>query len=226
MKITYLKIAKLILLLFICVSVHSQEQKENKYEFSISGGCLLSGKVQGSYESDFNPDNTITIKNSASPMGRIVFDYYLKPKFSVGANINFEKFNIADVLYKGESLDLGNEMNLGTWDGREHVINLNDIKVLELNVSAKWRWALNERIFLKPCIYIGYRRSFSSSLDAREDGMVLNYNIECQYYIIGKHFITADLGIFSQPVGGVKDVAWVRSFGVPYVSVGYGFSID
>jgi len=226
MKNSFYKILKLVLFIFVPMSVCSQEVQDNKYDISLSIGSFFTGKVQGSYRINFDPDYTVTIKNSASPMLKFVFDYNLNPKFSLGTNINFEKFNIKDIIYKGESMKFGNEVSLGVWDGREHVIILDDIKVLELNLSAKWKFALNQNLFIKPCIYIGYRRSFSSSIDARESGMVLNLNAEFQYYIKGQHFVTADLGFFTQPYGGVDDLAWVRSFGVPYMSVGYGFSFN
>ncbi|MDF1551050.1 MAG: hypothetical protein P1P88_24730 [Bacteroidales bacterium] len=215
----------LILYALISFSIYSQDLKDKRLEIYISGGALLSGKVQGSYEADYNPDSTVTIKNKVSPLIRLVADYQLTPKLSVGINMNYAKFNIKDILYKGESMKTGNEVSLGVWDGREHIIPLDDIKMLELNTSIKWRFFLNEKMVLKPCLYLGYRKTFSGSPDAREKGMVLNYNVEYQYYIKAKYFIMADFGIISQPYGGVSHVAHVRSFGVPYFSVGYGISL-
>ena len=118
----------------------------------------------------------------------------------------------------------GNEVNIGTWDGREHIIPLDDIKMPELNASIKGRFFLSDNMALKPCLYIGYRKTFSSSPDAEETGVVLNYNVEYQYYI-QKLFFLVDLGFFSQPYGGVEHVGYVRSSGVPYFTVGIGYSL-
>ena len=218
-------ISKLILFTLIPFSIFSQDLKDKKIEFSITGGALLPGKVQGSYESDYNPDSTVTITNKVSPLIKFVTDYNILPYLSVGINVNYAKFNINDILYKDESMKEGNEVSLGYWDDREHIIPLDDIKMLETNVSVKGRFILTDKMVIKPCVYLGYRKTFSSSPDAREKGMVLNYNVEYQYYLKARHFITADLGIFSQPYGGVTHVAHVRSFGVPYITIGYGFSI-
>jgi len=220
-----IRISELIMLLLVPFSIYSQNLQDKKIEFSISGGALLPGKVQGPYESDYNPDSTVTIKNKVSPLIKIVADYNLTQKLSFGLNINYAKFNIRDIFYKGESMKTGNEVNLGTWGGRERIIPLDDIKMLEINGSIKWRFFLTEKMVLKPCLYLGYRKTFSGSPDAREKGMVLNFSFEYQYYFKAKHFILADFGIISQPYGGISHVAHVRSFGIPYFSVGYGMSL-
>ena len=219
-----ISICKLILFLFIPFSIYSQNLQNKKVEFSISGGAMLPGKVQGSYEADYNPDSTVTIENKISPLIKVVLDYQIMSKFSVGLNLNYAKFNIRDIFYKDKSMKNGNEVSLGFWDGREHIIPLDDIKMLELNGSLKWRFILSEKMVLKPCLYLGYRKTFSGSPDAREKGMVLNYNVEYQYYLKANHLIMADFGIISQPYGGVSHVAHVRSFGIAYFSVGYGIS--
>lgn len=225
MKTINCKISSIVILLLFAFSVYAQETNDKKLSFAIGAGCFFKGKVQGSYEIDYPADQTVTIKNSLSPLLKINADYKIHPKFSIGGNINFAKFTIDDIIFDDESLKLGNEVSLGFWDGREHIIVLDDIKLLEINGSVKYLWQINEKIILKPCLYLGYRRSFSSSKDGREDGIVLNYNFEFQYNITSKHFIIAEFGCFSQPFGGVRDVAYVRSFGVPYLSIGYGFSI-
>ena len=225
LKKTHFIISKLILFILIPFSIFSQNLKDKKFEFSVTGGTLLPGKVQGSYESDYNPDSTVTITNKVSPLVKFVTDYNITSRLSVGINLNYAKFNINDILYKGESMKTGNEVNLGYWDDREHIIPLDDIKMLETNVSVKGRFILTNNMVIKPCLYLGYRKTFSSSPDAREKGMVLNYNVEYQYYFKARHFISADFGIFSQPYGGISHVAHIRSFGVPYFTIGYGFSI-
>ncbi len=225
-KIFFFRISALALFAIITVSVFSQDFNVKQFEFSINGGALLPGKVQGSYESDYNPDSTVIIHNKVSPLIKFVADYNLTKRLSIGVNINYAKFIIDDILYKGESMKTGNEVSLGTWRGREHIIPLDDITMLETNASVKGRFfLLANKMVLKPCLYLGYRKTFSTSPDARDAGMVLNYNIECQYYFNDRYFAMADFGIISQPYGGIEHVANVRSFGVPYFTLGIGFSI-
>ena len=185
---------------------------------------MLPGNVQCSYHLGFDPDSTVTIKNKLSPLIKIVADYNFHPKYSVGLNINYVKFNINDILYKDKSIKSGNEVNLGTWDGREHIIPFDDIKMLEINISVKRRWFLTDNMVLKPSIYIGFRKTYSSRPDAKEKGVVLNYNFEYQY-CIKKMYLSADLGFISQPYGGVEHVGYIRSLGVPCLSLGFGYSL-
>ncbi len=204
--------------------VHAQNKQE-KHFYSISAGGLLAGNVMASYEIDFPANETVDIKNSFSPLIKIEYDYIVQKKLSIGANLNFAKFNISDILFEGESIKTGNEVNLGTWDEREHVIPLDDIKMLELNGSIKYHFVLNPNMKLKTCLYLGYRRTFSSSQDAREQGVVLNYNATLQYQIKPGKYILSDLGFFAQPYGGVEHVGYVKSFGVPYFSIGFGMML-
>ena len=194
-----IRINILILFTLIPFSIFSQDLKDKKFEVSVTGGVLLPGNVQGSYDEDYHPDSTVTIKNKISPFLKFNADYNIISNLSIGVNINYAKFNINDILYKGESMKTGNEVSLGYWDDREHIIPLDDINMLETNASVKRRFILTDNMVIKPCLYLGYRKTFSSSPDAREEGMVLNYNVEYQYYFKAKHFLTADFGIISQP---------------------------
>ncbi len=216
-------------IVFICflntMSAYSQDLSNKKLEISINGGALLSGKVEGSYHINFEPDSTIEIRNKVSPLIKIVADYNLTSRFSIGLNINYAKFNIDDILYKGKSIKKGDEVYLGTWDGRKHIIPFDDIKMFEINASVKWRFIFNNNMVLKPCLYIGFRKTFSSSLDAEEKGVVINYNAEYQYYLTHKYFLIADFGFISQPYGGVEDVGYVRSSGVSYFTLGLGIAL-
>jgi len=214
----------LIIFTMLPISIFSQNLEINKFEFSINGGSLLPGNVKGSYHSDFEPDSTVTIKNRISPLIKIIADYNLNSKYSVGLNVNYAKFNIDDILYKDNSIKNGNKVNLGFWDGREHIIPFDDIKMFEINASIKRRFIFAENMVLKPSLYIGFRKTFSSSPDAEEKGVVLNYNVEYQYYIRDL-FLSADLGFLSQPYGGVDHVGYVRSLGEPYFTFGVGVSI-
>jgi hypothetical protein len=221
-----MKIAILFLLNHLIYSIaYSQNPENKKFEFSIGSGALLPGNVQAAYELDFDPDNTVSIKNKISPMMKIIFDYNIRSKFSVGLNINYAKFNINDILYKEESMKVGNEVSLGVWDGSEHIIPLDDIKMVEINTSIKWRILLTEKMTLKACLYLGYRRTFSGSPDARENGVVLNYNVEYLYFVMQKYFLIGDLGFMAQPFGGVENVGYVRTIGVPYFNLGLGIKL-
>jgi len=205
---------------------YAQTLKKNKVDISLSGGALLpANNVQGSYESNFPDEETVDIKNKACPLIKATFDYNIQTNLSFGANINYASFIIGDILFEEESIKDGNEVYLGTWDGREHVIPLDDIRMLEFNASVKGRFILNENMLIKPCLYFGFRKTFSSSIDAEETGVVLNYNVEYLYYFTGQFFILADVGFFSQPYGGVDNGGYVRAFGVPYFTVGGGFSL-
>ncbi len=225
MNMKYILVA-IVLCCFSTYIMHAQSLEHNKTDITLSVGALLpASNVQGSYESDFPDDETVDIKNSVCPLMKVAFDYNILPSFSIGANINYASFVIEDILYEDESIKDGNEVNLGIWDGREHVIPLDDIRMLELNTSFKGRLILNDNMLIKPSLYIGYRKTFSSSIDAEEKGVVLNYNIEYLYYFTGQFCLLADIGFFSQPYGGVDHVGYVRAFGVPYFTIGGGFSL-
>ncbi len=208
------------------LATNAQSLEDNKVDINLSAGTLLPSKnVQGSYESNFPDEETVDIKNKACPLLKATADYNILPSFSVGININYAKFIIDDILFEGESIKDGNEVYLGTWDGREHIIPLDDIHMLEFNASVKGRFILNENMLIKPSLYIGYRKTFSSSIDAEETGVVLNYNVEYLYYLTPQFCLLADIGFFSQPYGGVENVGYVRAFGVPYFTIGGGFSL-
>ncbi|MBN1596979.1 MAG: hypothetical protein JW894_01690 [Bacteroidales bacterium] len=213
----------LILSIFVFIFVGAQDSG-TKNEISVSGGAILPGNVKASYESYYPDDETVDIKNAVSPLIKIVFDYRLKEHLSIGGNLNIAKFNIKDILFEGSSIADGNEVNLGYWDGREHVINLDDIKMMEINGSIKGILLLSENMVLKPCLYLGYRRTFSSSQGGREQGVVINYNAEFQYYFKPDYFLLADMGFIAQPYDGVHDVGYVRTLGVPYITLGVGIA--
>ena len=217
-----------LFLFLLPVMLLAQQPAKKTIEYSLSFGSILPGTVKGSYEDDYPDDETADVKNEICPMLKGSFDYYLVPFFSLGAGINYAAFRIKDVLWveDGRSLiDDNDKVNLGTWDGREHIIPLTGISNLELTLSAKYRYVVNDQLVFKGCLYLGYRRTFSDSQDARNEGMVLNYNIEGQYYITDKCFLQGDLGIISQPYGGIHHVAHVRTFGIPYLSVGVGMGL-
>lgn len=216
----------LVLLLILTQKILiAQTLGENKIEFSASGGFFFPGNVQGSYESDFPPDLSVTVRNSLSPLLKLTGDYFLTSNFSVGLNLNYAAYYISDILYKDQSLKFGNEVNLGRWDGIDHIIKLDDISMLEINSSFKWRFILNERMVLRPALYVGYRQTFSESPWSRERGVVINYNLEYQFFFTDQLFALADLGFFSQAYGGVKHIGYLRTLGVPYFTLGIGMAI-
>ncbi len=70
--------------------------------------------------------------------------------------------------------------------------------------------------------FFGYCRTFSSSLDARDQGMTVNTSADFRWWRTGWQPL-ATVGFMMQLFGGVTDVAWVRSYPVMYVAVGVGF---
>ncbi len=222
MKVSFLTFT----LLAIGVLAYSQKTGTSSVEFSVSAGTILPGKVKASYESYFPDDQTVDIENKVSPLLKLVADYPLIYNLTVGVNVNLAKFHISDILFDGESMKEGNEVYLGTWHNREHTIVLDDIKMLETNLSVKWKFRLTDNMVLKPCLYAGYRRTFSSSPDGEEQGMVLNYNVEYQYYLSASECLIVELGMLAQPYGGVEHVGYVRTPGVPYGTIGLGCTLN
>ena len=74
---------------------------------------------------------------------------------------------------------------------------------------------------LEPALYLGYCHTFSGSIDARDNGFIVDLVVEAKRHYRWGHFL-ATLGLMSQLYGGVKDIAYVRSYPVVYCCVGAG----
>jgi hypothetical protein len=160
-------------------------------ELGIGMGIWLSG--------DINIDGTDVNKDGGFLL-RLIGDYYVTPKFAVGAYFNLSRGEIEGVV---------------------------DYNCWEFGASLKPRFLLTEELSLKPGINIGYRRSVLKAggfTSDDVDGLAINLSVELQYHIGTGLIPFLDIGFLSQPAGGTTDadVTWPP---IVYLSAGvaYGF---
>ena len=96
----------------------------------------------------------------------------------------------------------------------------------EIDGALKARFFVSPDFCIKPGLALGFRKTFSTEPDAREMGLCFEGNIEGQYHFSEKYFLLADFGFFTQPYGGVQDVAYVRAGPVFYTNIGIGISLN
>jgi hypothetical protein len=141
-------------------------------------------------------------------MTRLMGDFYLTPHIAIGGALNYGAIiPQADIVYQDHGL---------------HTIKKDDIKLLGYCAAFKGRFFLNEIMALKPGLYLGAWSSFSSSPEAREFGVAVNGSLELQTFFHENYYFLIDLGFFTQPYGGVQDVAYVRGGPIFYFNVGLG----
>lgn len=182
---------------------------ENKqFDLAITTGILSSGTIDASWYSDFRPDSSISFSNNPSLMTRLMADYYLTPYVAIGGALNYGAIiPQADIVYQDNGL---------------HSISKNDIDLLGYCLAIKGRVLLNETMALKPGLYLGGWSSFSSSPEARENGVAVNGSLELQSFFYENYYFLVDMGFFAQPYGGVQGIAYVRGGPIYYFNVGLG----
>ena len=194
----------LLSFLFASSSVSAQNQT---FDFNLTVGSLFSGKVQASYELDFDPSYTVDFNIQQTLVMKATADYNLFKYFSIGAAFHYVPIKISDE----DIYQLG--------------IERTNIHMTEIDAVIKGRLPAAEKLLFKPYVALGYRHTFSKLEDAREHGFCLNGGIETLYYFNQKYFISCDLGFFSQPYGGVVDLAYIRAAPIFFAGIGIGFSI-
>lgn len=201
-------VSALVVLLGLSGQSWALNLEQKAFDLGLSAAVLGTGTVEAAWHSDFQPDETLSIGSSPSPLVRATADYYVIPNLALGAALNYAAFiPSADIEYYDDGL---------------HHINKNDINTLDYCFALKGRFIVSERVAVKPGIYIGGRSSFSGTPEAREMGVALNGSLEIQIYLSEATCVLFDTGFLSQPYGGVEGVAYVRGGPIYYIGVGLG----
>ena len=181
--------------------------QNQSFDFNFTVGTLFPGKVQASFHSYYPDDETFDFDIKQTFVLKMGADYNISKYLSIGLNLNYVPINISDD------------------DFRYLGVEPASIHMTEINGVIKGRLRATENVFFKPYVALGYRHTFSSENDAREHGFCLNSGIETLYYFNQKYFISCDLGFFSQPYGGVIDVAHIRAKPIFFAGIGFGFNL-
>jgi hypothetical protein len=168
-------------------------------------GTVFPGTIQAADHADFKPDETFTFHNSQSLLFKGSTDVNLLKILSVGICLNYVPIHIKDAD------------NLG--------LTSNTVHMAEVDATFKLRFFPSRKLVLKPGIIIGYRQTFSSDTDAREKGFCFDSGFNCLYYLGANYFISAELGFFTQPYGGIEGIAYIRAWPIFYANMGFGISL-
>jgi hypothetical protein len=188
-------------------TVLAQNRSISSFDFNLTAGTIFPGKVQASYDRNFDSFLTVDFNIRQALLIKASADYNLWKYLSIGVALNYVPIKISDN------------------DFRELGIEPTNIHMSEIDGVVKGRlWAADNLLF-KPYAAIGYRHTFSNLKDAREHGFCLNGGIETLLYFNPKYFISCDLGFFSQPYGGVIDVAHIRAAPIFFAGIGFGFRL-
>jgi hypothetical protein len=204
---------KLILAMFLlslAASAQAIDWEKKNLDFSISGGILCPGEIQGSYYSSFDDADTLTFRSQPLFLMRGIVDYFFIPNLGISGNINYA------------SIAMEKDIDFGHWDGRDHIVPKGSIPMLEFNSGLKARFFITDQFAFKPALYFGFRKTFSSNPDASEMGIALNGSAEFQYYFNETFNIFWDWGFLSQPYGGIEGVAYIRASPILYFNIGFG----
>jgi hypothetical protein len=200
---------KTLLFFSICslsALLFSQKNSNERFDFGLSVGAVFPGKIQAADHLDFQEDETINFKNKTSLLIKAKTDYYFTKALSVGLCMNYVPIKLQDVEdYSFEDIT---------------------VHMAEIDATFKGRFWLTDNFAFKPGISFGIRKTFSTEPNARELGMCLNVGVEGQYYLKGNLYLLCDAGFFTQPYGGVQDVAYVRAGPIFYTSLGIGMKMD
>ncbi|MBN1685461.1 MAG: hypothetical protein JW852_02350 [Spirochaetales bacterium] len=188
-----------------------EELHAGPLDVSLSVAGVIPGVIFASFEKDFPPELTAAFSNTVSPGFKLVADYYPPA-------IPWLAPSIASHYVP---LFLPEDIDLGYWDGRDHIIPKNDIHFVEIEGGIKYRSFLGKSWTAEPGLYFGYCHTFSSSPDAVNNGFIIDVNTEIQRHYRNFHVLFT-LGFMTQRYGGVKDIAYIRSLPVIYLSAGVG----
>jgi hypothetical protein len=192
----------------MCISglpLISQTDNTSKLDVNLSAGTVFPGKIEAAWHLDFKPGETVTFHNAHCMLIKASADYALLKNISVGFCSNYVPIQIQ------------NTQKLGISDKTIHMC--------EIDGTLKYRLFLTNNVLIRPGISFGYRHTFSEEPDARENGVCLNMGTDCVFNFGDKYFLLGDFGVFTQPFGGVADVAYVRTWSVFYTNIGFGFRL-
>lgn len=187
--------------------------QQKHVDVSIAVGAALPGVIQASWYEEFDPGSTASFRTRLSPVARLSLTWWPFPKLAWVA---------PTVSAHYAALFLPSPVDLGYWDGRGHLIPDDGIHFLEVEAGVRGRFFLSDSVTLDPAVSLGYCATFSSSPDARNGGMILNVAADARFWRAGWQPL-ATIGLMMQVLGGVTDIAYVRSYPVVYAAVGAGF---
>jgi hypothetical protein len=187
--------------------------REKPFDVSVAVGAALPGVVQASWFEDFDPGSTVSFTTQLSPVARVSLTWWPFPGLTWIA---------PTVSAHYAALLVSSPVDLGFWDGRDHVIPDDGIHFLEVEAGVRSRFFLSDSLTLDPAVSLGYCATFSSSPDARNRGMTLGVAADARWWRGGWQPL-ATIGLMMQLFGGVTDIAYVRSYPVVYAAVGAGF---
>ena len=198
-----------ILMLLLLASLPAFAQEDNRLDVSVSLGVALPGVLQAAWEEGFPAASTVSFRSQFSPAVKLELDWFPLPRLGPTLALHYA------------ALLLPREVDLGFWDGRQHVLPKADIHFTEVEAGIRYRYPLLPALTLEPAVSLGYCHTFSGSPDARNNGFILDLVVEAKRRV-GRGHLLACLGLMSQLYGGVEGIAWVRSYPVVYCCLGAG----
>lgn len=199
------------LLSAIALVAQADAVQPGPFDLSLSVAAAFPGAIAASFEKGFPPEQTVVFFSSFSPGLKLVADYYPPAIPWLAPSI---AFHYAPLL-------LVEDIDLGYWDGRDHVVPKHGIHFVEIEGGIKYRAFFGESWTAEPGLYFGYCHTFSSSPDAVNNGFIIDVNTEIQRHYREFHVVFT-LGFMTQRYGGVKDLAYIRSLPVGYLAAGLG----
>jgi len=185
------------------------------YEIGFGLGMQTGGKiVTDVFDENLNASGSLLLKGFV--------DAYVVPKLAVGAYINYTS------LPSKHSYDT---WGTPVWDGYTWdfpIVTVSEsysINIIEIGGSIKPRFFINERTAIKPGISIGYRQLSIDGSGFDSDNLQalgINPSCEIQYALNDRTVIFGELGAFTQPAGGNKNIG--ITFGpILYILAGITF---
>ena len=202
-----------LLAVVIPVCAGALDLRQKHLDVSIAAGAALPGVIQASWDDDFAPGSTGSFFTKSSPAARFSVTWWPSPNLAWVA---------PTISAHYAALFLPFPVDLGYFDGRGHVIPNDGIHFVQLEAGVRARFFLPGSLTLDPSVSLGYGATFSSSPDARDQGMTASVSADLRWWRVGWQPL-ATLGAMMQVFGGVTGIAYVRSYPVVYAAVGVGF---
>lgn len=188
------------------------ELEDKHLDVSLVAGVALPGRIIASWYEDFDPDYTGWFTTQVSPMARLSATWWPSPRLAWVA---------PTVSVHYAALLLPEPYNVGFWDGRDHWLPDDGIHFLQVEGGVRMRFFPSGTWTVDPAVSLGYCRTFSSSIDARNSGMTVDLAADLRWWRRGWQPV-ATAGLMMQVYGGVKGIYWVRSWPVVYLALGAG----
>lgn len=205
--------AIVLLALLVPLPAMAADAWDQPLDLSVAVGAALPGRVEASWYSDFDPDYTGWFTSAVSPLLRISATWWPAPAIARVAPTLSLRYGL---------LLLPEPFNAGYWDGRDHWIPDDGIHFVEVEAGVRLRWAPGGALTVDPAVSLGYCRTFSTSVDARDAGMILDVSADLRWWRTRwQPLVTA--GLLMQVYGGVEGEFYVRSDPVVYLAVGAGW---